>query len=167
MKSLFTLLLLASLLTLSACNKNTPEPTTEKTSQTATTNQAFVGCYTINFHGPAQIKISEQDQKLVMQMKEPKGSKNIWDNPEPIHNIEIDKAWEFFKVNTLDLNKSDVQSVIARPDNLMVLAKIKEASKNINPKLDSQYVVYIFQGSNTIYQVDCDDTQIDIIKHTK
>lgn len=167
MKIFTSLLLMVSILTLSACNKNTPEQHKEATKETISqenNHQDFIGCYTINFHSPAQIKISEQDNKLVMHMKEPKGAKEIWDKPEPLQTIDNNQAWEYFKVNTLDLNKTDVQSAITRPDKLMTLLKIKEASKNINPKLDSDYVVYIFQGANTIYKVECDDTQVDIVK---
>ena len=42
-------------------------------------------------------------------------------------------------------------------------AQIK-ISKNVNPKLDSDFVVHIFGAVNTIYAVDCDDKQIDIVK---
>lgn len=99
-----------------------------------------------------------------MQMKEPDGAKTLWDNPEPLDEISVDKAWDYFGVNALSLDKSDVERVLARPDEMMVLAKVKDASQNINPLLDSAYVVYIFKGANTIYQVPCDETPVDIIK---
>lgn len=128
-------------------------------TQESPTNQAtdFTGCYTIKADSPAQIKISQADGKWVMQMKEPKGSVTPWDKPEPLAPMDIAKAWEFFGVNTLKLDSSDVEAVIARPDNMMLLAKVKTASKNVNPLLDSEFVVYIFRGSNTIYPVECDE----------
>lgn len=128
-------------------------------TQESSANQAtdFTGCYTIKADTPAQIKISQADGKWVMQMKEPKGSVTPWDKPEPLAPMDIAKAWEFFGVNTLKLDSSDVEAVIARPDNMMLLAKVKTASKNVNPLLDSEFVVYIFRGSNTIYPVECDE----------
>ncbi len=124
----------------------------------------FVGCYSIDKNLPSQIKISQKAGQFVMQMKEPENAKTLWDAPEPLDEIDIDKAWDYFKVNALSLEKSDVQSALARPDAMMVLVKVKEASQNINPLLDSPYVVYIFKGANTIYQVPCDDKPLDIIK---
>lgn len=147
---------------LCACNQS-PQTKIEPTTQEST-NSAFIGCYTINYHTPAQIKISQQNNQYVMQMKEPTGAKSVWDTPEPLNVMDIDAAWDFFAVNALNLNKSDIQAVLARPDKMMVLAHIKPASKNINPMLDSAFVVYIFRGSNTIYQVECDDTLVDIVK---
>lgn len=124
----------------------------------------FVGCYTIDKAKPSQIKINLDDNQYTMQMKEPIGAKTVWDKPEPLDVMTVDTAWQFFGVNHLDLNKSDVEAVIARPDNMMVLAQVKTASHNTNPHLDSPYVVYIFRGANTIYKVACDDTPINIIK---
>ena len=126
---------------------------------------AFVGCYTIDKTKSAQIKITHDGNTYAMQMKEPKGAPTIWDNPEPIGDIDIDSAWEFYQVNALSLNKSDIEAVIARPDRMMVLAKLKPSITNINPLLDSPYVVFIFRGSNTIYQIECDDEPLNISHH--
>lgn len=151
-------LVLLSIVWLCACNQST-----HNTKSTQDDVADFVGCYTINPHLPAQIKISQQNDHYVMQMKEPAGSSSVWDKPELLNVVKIDDAWKFFSVNALELNKSDIQAVLARPDNIMVLAKVKSASKNINPMLDSEFLVYIFRGSNTIYQVPCDETPMDIV----
>ncbi len=145
---------------LAACDDKTAQVATSKES---TVQQAvdFTGCYTIKKDGPAQIKISQTDGKWVMQMKEPQSSDKVWDNPEALVLIDTQKAWEFFGVNALGLDRADVEAVLARPDNMMLLAKVKSASKNVNPLLDSEFVVYIFRGSNTIYPVACDETPID------
>lgn len=148
---------------LSAC-QDTAKQDTAKTAMPQA-DSSFVGCYTIDKAKPAQIKINLDNGKYTMQMKEPVGAKAVWDNPEPLNEITVNDAWQFFGVNMLDLNKSDLQAVIARPDKMMVLAQIKSASQNINPRLDSSYVVYIFRGANTIYQVECDDKQLNIINH--
>ena len=148
------------LFTLTACEKPTQTSTTQQIQQ----GGEFVGCYTIDKAKPAQIKINHDNGVYTMQMKEPVGAKTIWDNPEPLDEMTIGDAWQFFGVNMLGLEKSDLQAVIARPDKMMVLAQIKSASQNINPRLDSSYVVYIFRGANTIYQVACDDVPLDIIK---
>ncbi|STZ55505.1 Uncharacterised protein [Moraxella lacunata] len=147
---------------LTACNQTTPTDNAPVKAD----GQAgvFVGCYSVEKNSPAQIKVSEQAGGFVMQMKEPDGAKTLWDSPEPLDEISVDEAWDYFGVNALSLDKSDVERVLARPDEMMVLAKIKDASQNINPLLDSPYVVYIFKGANTIYQVPCDDTPVDIVK---
>lgn len=159
MNAFKTVILCLSLL-LVACNQEKPSLQASENSPSD-----FVGCYTINQQSPAQIKISEQDGKYTMQMKEPQGASSVWDSPESLELVDVGSAWQFFAVNQLDLNKSDVEAVLARPDKMMVLAKIKSASKNINPRLDSAFVVYIFRGSNTIYQVPCDDTPITFPHH--
>lgn len=153
-------------LSLTACNQSVPTdnaPTAKADKQA----RLFVGCYSVDKNNPAQIKVSEQAGGFVMQMKEPDGAKMPWDNPEPLDEISVDQAWNYFSVNALSFDKSDVERVLARPDEMMVLAKVKDASQNINPLLDSHYVVYIFKGVNTIYQVPCDDTPVDIIKDGK
>lgn len=150
---------------LSACQKQ-QNPTSQEAQTPSTPAQdVFVGCYGIHKDKPAQIKISLDNNQYTMQMKEPASAKTVWDKPESLKLISTDEAWDFFGVNQLDLNKSDVESVIARPDKMMVLAKVKSVAQHINPHLDSPYVVYIFKGSNTIYQMPCDDTPLDIIKY--
>lgn len=158
---IITLLPLFMMMVVMGCQK---ERTPAQPDAKATNGRDFVGCYTIKQDTPAQIKVSKEADHYVMQMKEPKGAGRVWDNPEPLEMLDIDEAWTFFAVNHLDLNKSDVEAVIARPDKMMALAKVKDSVKNINPHLDSAHVVYIFKGSNTIYQVACDETPLDIIK---
>lgn len=121
----------------------------------------FDGCYTISYDEPAQIKISKQQDKWVMQMKEGVGKRTVWDKPEPLDELKVSQGWEFFKVNMLDLDKKDVQAIIARADGMLALAKVHDAAKNTNPRLDSEYVVFIAQGSNTIYKVACDDKPVN------
>lgn len=154
------------ILALTACNQSAPidDVAPDKANRQA---KIFVGCYGVEKNGLAQIKISEQAGNFVMQMKEPDGAKTPWDSPEPLDEISIDKAWDYFGVNALSLEKSDIERVLARPDQMMILAKLKDASQNINPLLDAPYVVYIFKGANTIYQVSCDDEPVNIIKDGK
>ena len=137
------------ILALTACNQSAPidDVAPDKANRQAKT---FVGCYGVEKNGLAQIKISEQAGNFVMQMKEPDGAKTPWDSPEPLDEISI-----------------DIERVLARPDQMMILAKLKDASQNINPLLDAPYVVYIFKGANTIYQVSCDDEPVNIIKDGK
>ncbi|WP_323841332.1 MULTISPECIES: hypothetical protein [unclassified Moraxella] len=117
---------------------------------------ALVGCYALDQNEPAQIKIDHVKSGFIMQMKEPKDDGvNVWDSGESLQVLNTDKGWEYFKSNALDLNKDDVLKIIARPDGMMALAQVKASAKNINPRLDSPYVMYIVQGSNTVYQVSC------------
>lgn len=165
-KSYFCILSTLFALGLTACNQ--PAPTDNApTAKTDGQAETFLGCYSVEKNSPAQIKVSEQAGSFVMQMKEPEGAKTLWDNPEPLDEISVDKAWEYFGVNALSLEKSDIERVLARPDQMMILAKLKDASQNINPLLDAPYVVYIFKGANTIYQVSCDDEPMNIIKDGK
>ena len=165
MQTLFKLTLpLMLVLGMVACGDKGAQTKTQESSANQATD--FTGCYTIKADSPAQIKISQANGQWVMQMKEPKGSENTWDKPEALTVMDNAKAWEFFGVNTLGLDNSDVEQVLARPDNMMLLAKVKSASKNVNPLLDSEFVVYIFRGSNTIYPVACDDTPISIIPNS-
>lgn len=125
---------------------------------------AMVGCYTVSQDEPAQIKISLDGDALVMQMKEPKGSSSVWDKPEPLEMLDMATGWRYFKVNSFDLNQDDVEQIVARKDGVMALAQVKESIKNINPLLDSRHVMYIVHGSNTVYQVPCDDTPLDLVR---
>ncbi|WP_066803167.1 hypothetical protein [Moraxella oblonga] len=147
------------LLTLTACG----EQTHTKSNPTPTTNNELVGCYSVHKDGTAQIKISHDDG-YVMQMKEPNGATQAWDKPEALDELALDKAWEFFRVNTLDLQSADLSHVIARPDGMMALAKVNPTVANVNPLVDGGYVVHIVQGVNVIYQVPCDDVPLEIVK---
>lgn len=118
---------------------------------------ALAGCYTVSQDEPAQIRINQTADGFSMQMKEEGDKSSQWDKPEPLKSLSIDEGWTYFQMNALDLNKSDVSQIIARPDGVMVLAHIKDTAKNVNPRLDSEYVMYIVHGSNTVYQVPCDD----------
>ena len=113
----------------------------------------FSGCYTVSHDEPAQIKVSQQPQGLVMQMKEPKSANRVWDDPEPLEVMPMDKVSKYFSVDP-----KNVEGIIGRPDRVLVMAQVKQAYVNIDPTLDSQYLGYILQGANTIYKVECDDT---------
>lgn len=91
-----------------------------------------------------------------MQMKEPKSANRVWDDPEPLEPIAVDKVSKYFSVD-----EKNVEGVIGRPDRVFVIAQVKQAYVNIDPTLDSPYLGYILQGSNTIYKVECDDTPAD------
>ncbi|OOS19834.1 hypothetical protein B0682_07775 [Moraxella lincolnii] len=120
--------------------------------------QMFVGCYTISHDEPAQIKISTHAGKLVMQMKEPANANRVWDNPEPLEILTKKDVANYFAI---DAKKLD--AIIARPDKLMVLAKVQTSHANLDPLLDSEYLAYIYRGANTIYKVVCDDAPVDIV----
>lgn len=147
-----------TLLMLTACGEQPATPTS--TTQTASTTE-LVGCYSVHKDSPAQIKISH-DAGYAMQMKEPDGASETWDKPEPLVALTFDKAWEFFKTNTLDVQSADLSHVIARPDGMMVLAKINPTVRNVNPMLDSDYVMQLFGAVNTIYQVPCDEVRLEM-----
>jgi len=115
--------------------------------------ELFAGCYTVSHEEPAQIKVSEQAGKLVMQMKEPKSANRVWDDPEPLEPMPLKQVDKYFPVKAEDLT-----AMIGRPDRVLVMANVKQAYVNIDPSLDSPYLGYILQGQNTIYKVDCDDT---------
>ncbi|UNU73427.1 hypothetical protein LU293_00480 [Moraxella nasovis] len=144
-----------------ACNDN-PKPDTPKISSQSTTSD-FVGCYTISHDEPAVIKISQDEHGFSMQMKEPANKADVWDRSEKLQLLSIDEGWHYFEVNALGLQKSDVDQIIARPDGMFVLAQVKDTAKQLNASLDSNYVSYVFKGSNTIYHVACDDKPVDIL----
>ena len=102
----------------------------------------FSGCYTVSHDEPAQIKVSQQQQGLVMQMKEPKSANRVWDDPEPLEVMPMDKVSKYFSVDP-----KNVEGIIGRPDRVLVMAQVKQAYVNIDPTLDSQYLGYILQGA--------------------
>ncbi|SPX85127.1 Uncharacterised protein [Moraxella ovis] len=144
------------LIALTACEPKVNHDASSDAEPVATSSGDLIGCYTVSHEEPAQIKINQVEGGFNMQMRELEGSPNVWDKPAPLAVIDVDKGWDYFKVNTLDLNKNDVDAMIGRSDGMMVLAKVKDTAININPRLDSSYVMYIVQGSNTVYKVACD-----------
>ncbi|MGB2081732.1 MAG: hypothetical protein ACPHVJ_02185, partial [Psychrobacter sp.] len=65
----------SSAIFLSACNDTSPQADTEVAADLS----VFEGCYTVSQDEPAQIKVSQQDDTWVMQMKEPVTAKRVWD----------------------------------------------------------------------------------------
>lgn len=118
----------------------------------------FAGCYTVSHDEPAQIKISEQNGAWVMQMKEPKSANRVWDTPEPLEALDKTNLKKYFSIDA-----DNVDALIARPDKQLVMAHVLPAYANIDPLLDSEYLAFIYKGANTIYKVDCDDVNIDIL----
>lgn len=144
-------------LALTACGQNTAQNTTKTNNQ-----DDFVGCYSVEKGTPAQIKIDKKDG-YTMQMKEPNGG---WDAPEALEIIDIDTAWELYKVNALDLNKANIKSTLARPDGVMAISRLGDGVA-VNPNLDSTHLVNIFGATNTIYPVECDDVGLDLAKEAQ
>lgn len=118
----------------------------------------FAGCYTVNHEEPAQIKVSELNGEWIMQMKEPASSGRVWDDPEALEVVNNAEVSKFFSIDP-----DNVDAVIARPDRVLVLAHVKPVYANIDPLLDSEYLSFIYRGANTIYRVDCDEVNTDIL----
>jgi|GEM_PF-326555 len=118
----------------------------------------FEGCYTVSHDEPAQIRISEQAGKWVMQMKEPVGAAEVWDEPTELEEINNGEVPKYFSIDP-----QHVDALLARPDNVMVMAHVKTAYANIDPLLDSEYLAYIYRGANTIFKVDCDSVNVDLM----
>ncbi|MGP5120360.1 hypothetical protein ACTXJF_09900 [Psychrobacter alimentarius] len=146
----------SSMLFLTACNDSNTQ--TEIQVAEAVDLSIFEGCYTVSNDEPAQIKVSQQDGTWVMRMKEPASAKRVWDNPEPLEVIANSDIPKFFSIDP-----NNVDAVIGRPDRVLVLAHVKPAYANIDPLLDSEYLSYIYRGANTIYRVECDDVNTDIL----
>lgn len=153
MKLLHSLMVTGFAMALMACQPNTQNLT--KTDN----KDDFVGCYSVEKGTPAQIQISKQDG-YVMQMKEPTGG---WDAAETLEMLDLDKAWEVYQVNALNLNKSDIKATLARPDGVMVISRLGEGVA-VNPNLDSTHIINIFGATNTIYVVPCDEVGLDLAK---
>lgn len=155
-----TILIMAascSLLMMSGCSDNNTVAKSE-TVATQADLSIFAGCYTVSFDEPAQIKVSEQQGKWVMQMKEPASSGRVWDAAEPLELVNNSEIPKFFS-----MDPDNIDAVIARPDRVLVLAHVKPVYANIDPLLDSEYLSYIYKGANTIYRVECDDINTDIL----
>lgn len=147
----------SSILFLSACNDSNPEANPEMV-ETVADLSIFEGCYTVSHDEPAQIKVSQQNGAWVMQMKEPASAKRVWDDAEPLEVIEKSEVIKFFSIDP-----DNVDAVIGRPDRVLVLAHVKPVYANIDPLLDSEYLSYIYRGANTIYRVECDEVNTDIL----
>lgn len=141
---------------LTACNDGNMQGDTKV--EAAADLSVFEGCYTVSSDEPAQIKVSQQGDSWVMQMKEPASAKRVWDNPEPLEVIANSDIPQFFSIDP-----DNVDAVIGRPDRVLVLAHVKPVYANIDPLLDSEYLSYIYRGANTIYRVECDDVNTDIL----
>jgi hypothetical protein len=146
-----------SALLLSGCN-DTSTTTETEIAKTKTDLSVFEGCYTVSNDEPAQIKVSQQQGKWVMQMKEPATAERVWDNAEPLEVMDNSEIPKFFSIDP-----DNVDAVIGRPDRVLVMAHVKPVYANIDPLLDSEYLSYIYKGANTIYQVDCDEVNTDIL----
>lgn len=157
-----------STLLLAGCDNNNQKNSQDTTASapisgnegTATTPDlsVFAGCYTVSHDEPAQIKVSEQNGKWVMQMKEPANANRVWDTPEPLEIVNNSEVPRYFSIDP-----DNVDAVIARPDRVLVMAHVKPVYANIDPLLDSEYLSYIYKGANTIYRVECDDVNTDIL----
>ena len=155
---LATSLTACSVLFLTSCSDNNSTAADTKEVEPAVDLSIFEGCYTVSSDEPAQIKVSEQQGVWVMQMKEPASAKRVWDTPEPLEIVKSSEIPKFFSIDP-----DNVDAVIARPDRVLVLAHVKPVYANIDPLLDSEYLSYIYKGSNTIYRVKCDEINTDIL----
>lgn len=156
--SLLTSITVCSVLWLTGCSDTDPEATSVESTVSQPDVSIFAGCYTVSFDEPAQIKVSEQNGKWVMQMKEPARANRVWDDPEPLESIDKSEIPSYFSIDP-----DNVDAVIGRHDRVLVLAHVKSAYANIDPLLDSEYLSYIYRGANTIYRVECDEVNTDIL----
>ena len=154
---LMVAIMASSAMFLSACNDSNTQADT-KQIETVADLSIFEGCYTVSHDEPAQIKVSQQDGAWVMQMKEPASAKRVWDDAEPLEVIANSDIPTYFSIDP-----DNVDAVIGRPDRVLVLAHVKPVYANIDPLLDSEYLSYIYRGANTIYHIECDDVNTDIL----
>ncbi|MEN6668801.1 hypothetical protein AAJP47_00320 [Psychrobacter sp. B38] len=147
---------MSSALLLTACDDHNMQTST--TMKATADLSVFEGCYTVSSDEPAQIKVSQQGDAWIMQMKEAASAKRVWDDPEALEVIENSEIPKFFSIDP-----DNVDAVLGRPDRVLVLAHVKPAYANIDPLLDSEYLSYIYRGANTIYRVECDDVNTDIL----
>lgn len=149
-----------SALLLVGCDSSQQGESTDTVSTNAPAAQpdlsVFAGCYTVSHDEPAQIKVSEQDGKWVMQMKEPAGANRVWDVPEPLEVMTAKEVPTYFSIDP-----NNVDAIIGRPDRVLVMAHVKSVYANLDPLLDSEYLSYIYKGANTIYRVECDEVKTD------
>lgn len=149
-----------SALSLTACNKDIETAGVGTSNDKITTQNLaeLVGCYTVAHDEPAQIKVSQQGDDYIMQMKEPASANRVWDDPEALEVLPISKVPEFFSIDA-----SNIDAMLGRPDRFLVLAHVKSVYANIDPLLDSEYLAYIYKGANTVYKVECDEVNTDIL----
>ena len=157
LRTLMLSMAVGSAVLLSACADGSDAHDTKAEAEAADMS-VFAGCYTVSPDEPAQIRVSEQAGSWVMQMKEPASSGRVWDTPEALETIENSDIPQFFSIDP-----DNVDAVIGRPDRVLVLAHVKPAYATIDPLLDSEYLSYIYRGANTIYRVECDDINTDIL----
>ncbi len=150
--------LTCSALLLAGCNDSSTAVVDSETANIAVDLSVFEGCYTVSNDEPAQIKVSQQAGVWVMQMKEPASAKRVWDTAEPLEALANSEIPKFFSIDP-----DNVDAVIGRPDRVLVMAHVKPVYANIDPLLDSEYLSYIYRGANTIYKVECDEVNTDIL----
>lgn len=148
----------SSALFLVGCNDTSTTTVDNNTTTTEPDMSVFEGCYTVSNDEPAQIKVSQQEGAWVMQMKEPASAKRVWDTPEPLEVLDNSEIPKFFSIDP-----DNVDAAIARPDRVLSMAHVKPVYANIDPLLDSEYLAYIYKGANTIYRLDCDDINTDVL----
>ena len=147
-----------SLLFLTGCNDTNKMASEAEAIEATSDLSVFDGCYTVSSDEPAQIRVSQQNGEWVMQMKEPASANRVWDTPEPLEVLDKSEIPKFFSIDP-----DNVDALIARPDRVLVMAHVKPVYANIDPLLDSEYLSYIYKGANTIYRVDCDEVNTDIL----
>ena len=162
MKRSFKIGCLSLAVVLVACGDQPVATTNTNDTAAASTPDAYVGCYTIEQGAPATIKISHDGAQYLMQMKEGADKVQVWDAPERLEQLPKAQGWKHFSTNSINLTDADVSAdILARPDEVLALAKLQETTANTNPMIDSGYAVALMGAVNTIYQVPCDETRVE------
>lgn len=162
MKRSFKIGCLSLAVVLVACGDQPVATTNTNDTVSASTPDAYVGCYTIEQGAPATIKISHDGAQYLMQMKEGADKVQVWDAPERLEQLPKAQGWKHFSTNSINLTDADVSAdILARPDEVLALAKLQETTANTNPMIDSGYAVALMGAVNTIYQVPCDETRVE------
>ena len=162
MKRSFKIGCLSLAVVLVACGDQPVATTNTNDTAAASTPDAYVGCYTIEQGAPATIKISHDGAQYLMQMKEGADKAQVWDAPERLEQLPKAQGWKHFSTNSINLTDADVSAdILARPDEVLALAKLQETTANTNPMIDSGYAVALMGAVNTIYQVPCDETRVE------
>lgn len=156
----------AALAVLGACQPSDPSANTPTHAQTQA-QDVLVGCYTVSHDEPAQIKISRNGTGYQMQMRRFNDPTQDWDNPEPLEVLTPAHADDSAELPRYFDIKADeqryLQAVLARPDRVLVLAKVTDSFARLNPQFDSAYLAYIYRGSNTIYHVACEGANVKTV----
>lgn len=162
MKRSFKIGCLSLVAVLAACGDQPVATTNANDTASASTPDAYVGCYTIEQGAPATIKISHDGVQYLMQMKEGADKAQVWDAPERLEQLPKTQGWKHFSANSINLTDADVSAdILVRPDEVLALAKLQETTANTNPMIDSGYAVALMGAVNTIYQVPCDETRVE------